>query len=258
MVGGRTAERCLVHATDGMVSFHSNNMTCKQQGCTKQPSYGEVGKGARFCAPHRKPGMVDVVNKNKWCRHQDCTKRASFATSDDDKGRFCAQHALPDMIDVTNKNKRCRLAGCMTRASYGLAGDKKPTFCAVHATVGMTRTYLRKTKLKICRAQGCTNETLYGENGLKHSEFCATHANEKVAFGLKEKRSRGAQLSPDIKQELTTASTAEIDDGEGKEDSRGAEQLSADRAFMGLAKRRRSHQSEPRADPTSSDLQQQQ
>lgn len=251
------AERCYSHATDGMVSFRNNITTCKQQGCTKQPSYGEVGKGAKFCAPHRKPGMVDVISKNKRCRHQDCTKRASFATSDNDKGQFCAQHALPNMKDVINKNKRCRLAGCMTRASYGLAGDKKPTFCAVHAAVGMTRTYLRKTKLKICRARGCTNEPQYGENGLKHSEFCGTHADEKVVFVLKTTSSRDAHLSPDIKQELATASTAEINDGGGTEGSRGADQLSAGGAFMGLAKRRRSHQSEPPADSTSSDLQQQ-
>ncbi|CAM9721608.1 unnamed protein product [Ectocarpus fasciculatus] len=66
--------------------------SCKEHGCTKQPSFGKEGsKKRQFCAQHAKQGMVSLVSRR--CGHPGCMKQSSFGKGGSQKREFCSLHA---------------------------------------------------------------------------------------------------------------------------------------------------------------------
>ena len=77
---------------------------CDHSGCTKQPSYGNLGGKAELCAEHANDGMVNV--RHKTCCHIGCTKQASYGAAGSVSRKACAQHATEGMMNLSNGRHR--------------------------------------------------------------------------------------------------------------------------------------------------------
>jgi hypothetical protein len=87
---------------------------CKENGCTKRPSFNVEGETKRlYCATHKKEGMVDVINKT--CLFEGCTKQPVFNVEGETKGLYCATHKKEGMVNV--RDKTCKSEWCLTRVT---------------------------------------------------------------------------------------------------------------------------------------------
>jgi len=157
--GGKT-EYCAEHKKEGMIDVI--NKRCKD--CNKIPGYGFEGGKAEYCADHKKERMINV--KDKRCKEDECGKIPFFGNKGGKAG-YCAEHKKEGMIDV--KNKRCK--DCNKQPVFGNKGGKAE-YCGDHKKEGMI-----DVKNKKCKEEGCDKQPLYGNKGRK-AEYCNDHKKE--------------------------------------------------------------------------------
>lgn len=96
-------------------------MTCKENGCTKNPSYNYSGLVRKYCFNHKKDGMINV--RNRLC--VDCNVKRALYNYKGSKGKYCFDCKIDDMICVGTK--LCKICS-IKHPQYNYDG-LKPEYC---------------------------------------------------------------------------------------------------------------------------------
>ena len=174
---------CKRHRRQGEVDVV--NLRCSYpEGCTRQPSYGDVietgTNGTRVrCALHKQPGQA--VMKNRVCMHlEGCGRRATWSgmlqLADGHKEvrlLLCGKHRTSNSTELFPA-KRCESTGCMHVASYAAHWGGPALHCRGHKAPGEVN-----VRRKVCESEGCARSPTFGEEG-SSPRRCKQHMMETM------------------------------------------------------------------------------
>ena len=201
------ALRCKDHIIDGMINV--SNKKCQYEfGCSRAPTYGEVGSSKRrFCLEHSPEEYVDVKKRNlckecrkrasfnflgekiplycsedkldgminitrKPCEHDKCIKEPIFNFPGEKIGIYCLEHLKTGMVDI--RHRKC--TDCKTRASFCNIGDKTPTKCKMHKDSSMINLNIKKCIGKDDMGKECTIYPSFNYRSEKTRLYCKEHS----------------------------------------------------------------------------------